>query len=76
MTTLPFPKLPDGSFDPETNRLMGDAFEAIRGSLVTFGSPLAYVDAALRIIDAVRAGERDPARLRAAGLAPRARNVA
>jgi hypothetical protein len=65
----------DGSFDPETTRLMGEAFDAVCAYLGPSQSPLVYEEAAGRIIDAARRGERDPMMLRAAGLTPRADNV-
>jgi hypothetical protein len=60
----------DGVFDPETTRLMGEAFEAAWKALHDTGQPeLVYEIIARRIINAARAGERDPAKLRDAGLA-------
>ena len=70
MSILPFKKPHDGAFDPEATLLLGEAFDSIHESLGTCGARPAYEEAASRIIDAVRRGERDPARLREAGLGP------
>jgi hypothetical protein len=58
----------DGSLDPEITSAMGEAFDAVCALLPT----LSTIDrdiVAERIIDAARGGERDPNRLRNAGLA-------
>jgi hypothetical protein len=65
-----------GSFDPEVTRLMGEAFDAVCEYIGPSKPPQVYEDAALRILDAVRRGERDPLLLRAAALDPRPHNVA
>ena len=57
-------------FDEETTRLMGEAFDAARASLHDKGQPeVVYEIIAKRIIEAAKKGERDPTRLRDAGLA-------
>ena len=68
-TVLPFlrDKL---DFDDETTRLMGEAFDAACEGLRDTGQPaLVREIIARRIIKAATKGERDPTRLRAAGLA-------
>jgi hypothetical protein len=68
-TILPFVRA-KVEFDDETTRLMGEAFDEASVSLQDRGQPaIAYEIAAKRIIEAVKNGERDPARLRDAGLA-------
>jgi len=57
-------------FDDEVTRLMGEAFDAACAGLRDTGQPaLVREIIARRIIKAATKGERDPARLRAAGLA-------
>jgi hypothetical protein len=56
-------------FDDEATRLMGEAFDAARKSLRDRGQPEVYGIIAKRIIEAAKKGERDPIRLRDAGLA-------
>ena len=57
-------------FDDEATRLMGEAMDAACESLRDTGHPaLVREIIAKRIIEATKKGERDPARLRAAGLA-------
>jgi hypothetical protein len=57
-------------FDDEATRLMGEAFDALCKDLHDTGQPaLVQEIIAKRIIKAAKKGERDPARLRAAGLA-------
>jgi hypothetical protein len=57
-------------FDDETARLMGEAFDAVCKDLDDTGQPaLVREIIAKRIIEAARTGERDPVRLRNAGLA-------
>ena len=57
-------------FDDETTRLMGEAFDAVCRDLHDTGQPaLVREIIAKRIIEAAKKGERDPARLRTAGLA-------
>ena len=58
------------NFDDEATRLMGEAFDAACKGLRDTGQPtLVREIIAKRIIEAAKKGERDPARLRAAGLA-------
>ena len=57
-------------FDEETTRLMGEAFDAARAALHGRGQPeIVYGIIAKRIVEAAKKGERDPIRLRDAGLA-------
>ena len=57
-------------FDDEATRLIGEAFDAVCKDLDDTGQPaLVREIIAKRIIRAAAKGERDPARLRAAGLA-------
>ena len=57
-------------FDDEATRLMGEAFDAACKDLRDNGQlALVREGIAKRIIKAAAKGERDPARLRAAGLA-------
>ena len=57
-------------FDDEATRLMGEAMDAACEDLRDTGQPaLVREIIAKRIIEATKKGERDPARLRAAGLA-------
>jgi hypothetical protein len=57
-------------FDDEATRLMGEAFDAACKGLRDTGQPIVVQEViAKRIIKAAMKGERDPARLRAAGLA-------
>ncbi len=64
---LPFIK-GEAAFDDAATRAMGEAFDAVCKSLHDKGQPdVVYEVIARRIIDAARKGERDPARLRAAG---------
>jgi hypothetical protein len=66
---LPFIR-PRGDFDEETTRLMGEAFDAARTALPDQRQPeIVYGIIAKRIIEAAKKGERDPIRLRDAGLA-------
>jgi hypothetical protein len=66
---LPFIRL-QGDFDDETTRLMGEAFDAARTALRDCGQPeIVYAVIAKRIIEVAAKGERDPIRLRDAGLA-------
>jgi hypothetical protein len=66
---LPFIRLRT-DFDDETTRIMGEAFDAARESLQDRGQPeIVYEIIAKRIIEAAKKGERDPIRLRDAGLA-------
>ena len=64
---LPFIR---ADFDDETTRLMGEAFDTARASLDSQDEPeLFYKIIAARIVEAAMRGERDPIRLRDAGLA-------
>jgi hypothetical protein len=66
---LPFIR-PRGDLDDETTRRMGEAFDAARAALNEKGQPeIVYGIIAKRIIEAAQKGERDPIRLRDAGLA-------
>jgi hypothetical protein len=65
---LPFLKPSDGTFDDEATRVMGVAFDA--ACEVAIGAGRIFYEAiAARIIIAAHKGERDPIRLRDAGLA-------
>jgi hypothetical protein len=58
------------NFDDEATRLMGQAFDAVCKELNDTGQPALVQEViAKRIIKAAMKGERDPVRLRAAGLA-------
>jgi hypothetical protein len=66
---LPFVRDKSG-FDDEATRLMGEAFDAVCKDLHDTGQPALVREViANRIIEAAKKGERDPARLRKAGLA-------
>lgn len=67
-SVLPFIEPYDGSFDPDLTRAMGEAFDAAREQVGDAGQS-AYEAIAEQIIAAARRGERDPVRLRDAGLA-------
>jgi hypothetical protein len=57
-------------FDDEATRLMDEAFDAVCKDLDDTGQPaLVREIIANRIIEAAKKGERDPIRLREAGLA-------
>jgi hypothetical protein len=57
-------------FDDEATRIMGEAFDAACKDLHDTGQPIIVQEVmAKRIIKAAMKGERDPARLRPAGLA-------
>jgi hypothetical protein len=65
-----FFKPSDGVFDDHATRVMGEAFEAARKELHSAGQPqIVFETIAARIISAASKGERDPVRLRDAGLA-------
>jgi hypothetical protein len=67
---LPFIKSNDGAFDDRATRVMGEAFYAACKKLYSAQQPhVAYNILAARIIAAAQNGERDPVRLRNAGLA-------
>ena len=60
----------DGVFDDRVTKIMGAAFDSACKELHDRGQPeVVYEVIAKRIIDAARNGERDPLRLRDAGLA-------
>jgi hypothetical protein len=66
---LPFVRS-KSDFDDEATRIMGEAFDAACGGLQDTGQPaLVREIIAKRITEAAKKSERDPARLRAAGLA-------
>jgi hypothetical protein len=72
LTWLPFCLFirEQSDFDDEATRLIGEAFHAACKGLRDTGQPaLVREIIAKRIIEAAKKGERDPARLRAAGLA-------
>jgi hypothetical protein len=65
-----FLKPSDGVFDDHATRILGEAFEAARKKLHSAGRPhIVFETIAARIIAAASKGERDPVRLRNAGLA-------
>jgi hypothetical protein len=67
---LPFIRKTGNVFDDRMTAIMGEAFDAACKELHDTGQPpIVYEVIAKRIIDGVRAGERDPARLRNLGLA-------
>lgn len=68
MPVLQFKKH-DGSFDPETTRLMGRAFDAACALFVADLSKNDQEAIADAIIVEAKRGERDPIRLRDAGTA-------
>ncbi len=58
-TIIPF--LKDGSFDPDTTRAMGEAFDKARKLLHDRGQPVMVQEViAKRIIEIARTGERNP----------------
>jgi hypothetical protein len=58
------------AFDPEATRTLGQAFDTAYALLGRTPQPTAVREAiAKTIIEAAKAGERDPVRLREAGLA-------
>ncbi len=65
---LLFMRARDGAFDDETTRIMGEAFDAACVLLGNISYPQREA-VADRIIDAATTGERDPIRLRDAGIA-------
>lgn len=65
---LPFLKPKDGAFDDRATRVMGEAFDAARKK-AHGAEQIVYEAIAARIITAAHRGERDPTRLRDAGLA-------
>ena len=67
---LPFIKSDDGVFDDRAMRAMSEAFDAACKRLNSAREPRdGYNVLAARIIAAAQKGERDPVRLRDAGLA-------
>jgi hypothetical protein len=65
-----FIKPSDGVFDDHATRVMGEAFDEPRKRLHSQGQPpIVFETIAARIIAAASKGERDPVRLRNAGLA-------
>ena len=59
-----------GSFETDVTKMMGDAFDAACRELHDRGQPAVVREIiAQRIIKAAQQGERDPVRLREAGLA-------
>jgi len=67
---LPFIKSSDGAFDDRAKQVMNEAFDAACKKLYSARQPhVAYNVLAWRIIAATQKGERDPVRLRDAGLA-------
>jgi hypothetical protein len=66
---LPFIKPENGSFDDETTRNMGEAFNATVKVLQRTAQPaVVYASIAARIIEAAGRGECDPVRLRQVAL--------
>jgi hypothetical protein len=67
---LPFIRKTGTVFDDRMTNIMGEAFDSACKELHDTGQPpIVYEVIAKRIIDGVRAGERDPVRLRNVGLA-------
>jgi len=67
---LPFMRKAGAVFDDRVTQIMGEAFDGACKELHDTGQPpIVYEVIAKRIIDAAKNGERDPARLRNAGLA-------
>ena len=67
---LPFIRKAGAVFDDHVTQIMGEAFESACNELHDAGQPrIVYEVIAERIIDAANDGERDPVRLRNAGLA-------
>jgi hypothetical protein len=67
---LPFIARSGAVFNDLATQVMGEAFDAACKELHDKGQPtLVYEVIAKRIIDAAKKGERDPVRLRNAGLA-------
>jgi hypothetical protein len=66
---LPFIRKAGTVFDDRVTQMIGEAFDAACSELHDTGQPaIVYEVIAKRIIDAARNGERDPVRLRNAGL--------
>jgi hypothetical protein len=67
---LPFVRKAGAVFDDQVTQILGDAFDDACEELHDVGQPdVVYEVIAGRIIDAAKNGERDPGRLREAGLA-------
>jgi hypothetical protein len=67
---LPFIRKAGSVFDDRMTAIMGEAFDAACKELHDTGQPpIVYEVIARRIIDGIKAGERDPVRLRNLGLA-------
>jgi hypothetical protein len=67
---LPFIRKAGTVFDDRVTQIIGEAFDDACKALHDAGQPaIVYEVIAKRIIDAARNGERDPVRLRKAGLA-------
>ena len=65
------------AFDPEATRTLGQAFDMACALLGHTPQPTAVREAiAKSIVEAAKAGERDPVRLREAGLAALSSNAA
>ena len=70
MSVLIFPSVELHAVGPETIAAMGEAYEAALNELHDTGQPEIVRDViAERIVAAAKLGERDPVRLREAGLA-------
>ena len=68
MTSI-IPFLRQNVFDPETTKVMGEAYDAACTELANGGSPALVKEViAKRIIEAAKKGERDPKRLCAKAL--------
>jgi hypothetical protein len=66
---LPFIRTAAAVFDDRVTQIMGEAFDSACKELHDTGQPeIVYEVIAKRIIDAAKNGERDPVRLRSAGL--------
>jgi hypothetical protein len=67
---LPFVRRTGAVFDDGVTRIIGEAFDEACEELRDTGQPaIVYEVIAKRIIEAAKSGERDPVRLREAGLA-------
>jgi hypothetical protein len=69
VSILPFVRRAGTVFDDNATKVMGEAFDTACQELHDKGQPeIVYEVIAKRIIDAAKKGERDPIRLRKAGL--------
>ena len=69
VSILPFVRKAGTVFDDNATKIMGEAFDSACKELHDKGQPeIVYEVIAKRIIDVARKGERDPVRLRKAGL--------